>query len=101
MINSTIVTGIWDLNRDSLSEGWSRNFDHYKEKFTDLLKSLPEDVPLIVFVDKNTEDIVWQYRNKNNTIVYHHSKDDFKGNFFPFFEKIQEIRTNPEWKNIV
>lgn len=101
MINSTLVTGIWDLDRSSLSEGWGRNFDHYKEKFTDLLKSLPEDVPLIVFLDKTIEDIVWQHRNKKNTIIYHHSKDDFKGNFFPFFDKIQEIRTNPEWKNIV
>lgn len=101
MINSTIVTGIWDLNRDSLSDGWSRSFDHYKEKFTDLLKNLPEDVPLIVFIDKNNENIVWEHRNKNNTVVYYHSKDDFRGNFFPFFDKIQEIRNNPEWKNIV
>jgi hypothetical protein len=100
MINTTIVTGIWDLNRESLGEGWSRSFDHYKEKFSDLLKSLPKDVPLIVFIDKSIENLVWELRSKENTVIYHHSKDDFRGNFFPFFDKIQEIRNNPEWKNL-
>jgi hypothetical protein len=96
MLNSTIVTGIWDLGRDSLHEGWSRNFDHYINHFSVLLQNLP-DVPLIVYSDPNTEDIVWKYRDKSNTIVYHHKKDQFSGDFFPFFDKIQSIRTNENW----
>lgn len=101
MINSTIVTGIWDLNRSSLSEGWGRNFSHYTEHFSNLLKNLTDDVPLIVFIDKNIEDIVWKYRNKDNTRVYHHSIDNFGGNFFPFFDKVQEIRKENKWLNQV
>jgi len=97
VINSTIVTGIWDLSRDSLGDGWGRSFDHYINNFTNLLKNLPSDVPLIVFIDKNYEDLVYQYRNKENTKVYHHSKEEFKGSFFPFFDKVQEIRQKEEW----
>jgi hypothetical protein len=101
MINSTIVTGIWDLSRDSLGDGWGRSFDHYIDNFTNLLKNLPSDVPLIVFIDKNHENLVYQYRNKENTRVYYHSKEEFKGNFFPFFDKIQQIRQKEDWLNQV
>jgi hypothetical protein len=97
MINTTIVTGIWDLGRSNLSEGWSRNFDHYINNFKKLLSSLGEDVPVIVFIDKEHEDIVWSIRNRANTAVYHQNKDGFSGNFFPFFDKVQKIRTNNQW----
>ena len=33
MDNITIVTGLWNIKRDELSEGWSRTFEHYLEKF--------------------------------------------------------------------
>ena len=101
MINSTIVTGIWDLSRDSLSDGWGRKYDHYLNNFSKLLESLPEDVPLIVFGDIELEELVYSYRNKDNTKFYKHSKDDFKGNFFPFFDKVQKIRKKEEWLNQV
>lgn len=101
MINSTIVTGIWDLSRDSLGDGWGRSFDHYINNFTNLLKNLPSDVPLIVFIDKTNENLVYQYRDKENTRVYYHSKEEFRGNFFPFFDKIQHIRQKEEWLNQV
>jgi hypothetical protein len=97
MINSTIVTGIWNLNRDTLSEGWGRSFDHYIENFTTLLKNLGDDVPLIVFISKDIEDIVWKYRNKNNTVVYNHEVDQFSGTFFPFFDSVQKIRNDKKW----
>jgi hypothetical protein len=98
MINTTIVTGIWDLGRDSLGGSWKRNFQHYIDNFVTLLQSL-EDIPLIVFIDKNLEHIVWKHRKKQNTVVYHHSKDQFSGSFFPFFEDVQKIRNNPDWYN--
>jgi hypothetical protein len=100
MINTTLVTGIWDLDRNSLSEGWGRSFDHYINHFEQLLKNTL-DVPLIVFIDPNHEYIVWKYRDPKNTKVYHHKKEDFNGNFFPFFDQIQKIRTNSEWINQV
>ena len=32
----TIVTGLWDIKRDELTEGWSRSYEHYLEKFSQL-----------------------------------------------------------------
>lgn len=97
--NTTIVTGIWDLSRGDLSEGWGRNFDHYLSNFRKLLAV--DNINLAIFIDPSYEDFVWKYRSRENTVVYHHSKDQFAGNFFPFFDKIQSIRTNPEWTNQV
>jgi hypothetical protein len=96
MINTTIVTGIWDLNRDSLSANWSRSFQHYIDNFESLLQNLP-GIPLIVFIDPEYEYLVWKHRTKENTKVYYHTKNEFNGNFFPFFDKIQEIRNSPDW----
>jgi FkbM family methyltransferase len=99
--NTTIVTGIWDLGRDNLSDGWSRNFEHYINKFSELLQSLPHTTPLVVFIDPAHENIVWKYRSKDNTRTYSCKKEDFNSNFFPFFEHIQKIRNNPNWYNQV
>jgi hypothetical protein len=100
--NVSLVTGIWDLGRGSISDGgagegvWKRSFDHYIDNFKKLLAATI-DIPLIVFIDPSIEYIVWEIRKKENTAVYHHKKDDFGGNFFPFREKVESIRTNPEW----
>lgn len=96
--NTTIVTGIWDLGRDALSEGWSRNFEHYVQKFEELLQNLT-DTPVIVFIDPQHEHIVWKYRSKHNTAVYHQTKEQFNSAFFPFFDDVQKIRNNPDWYN--
>lgn len=97
--NTTIVTGIWDLGRDSLSEGWSRGFDHYIANFTKLLEM--QNLNLAIFIDPKHEELVWKHRTKDNTVVYHHTKDQFSGNFFPFFDAVQKIRTDPKWMNQV
>lgn len=96
----TFVTGIWDLGRDSSKPGWNRSFDHYITHFITLLNELKE-FNLIIFIDPSLEELVWKHRDKNNTRVYYHSKEDFKGPFFPFFDKIQHIRNDQEWYNQV
>lgn len=95
---TTLVTGIWDLGRDSMGDGWSRSFDHYLKNFDKLLTEL-KDINLIIFSDTTLEDFIWERRKKENTAVFNHSKENFSGNFFPFFDKIQEIRNKPEWYN--
>lgn len=50
MKNTTLVTGIWDLGRSELGEGWSRSFDHYVEAFKKLL-SATQDHNLAIFID--------------------------------------------------
>lgn len=98
--NISFVTGIWDLNRDNAPEGWSRSFDHYIDNFIILLNDM-KNFNLIIFIDPSLESLVWEHRNKNNTIIYYHTKDSFKEPFFPFFDQVQNIRHNPEWYNQV
>lgn len=96
----TFVTGIWDLKRGEAKPGWNRSFDHYKEHFRNLLTDL-KDFNMIIYVDPSMESFVWQHRSKENTQIVFHAKEQFKGNFFPFFDKVQEIRTDPKWYNKV
>lgn len=99
MNNTTIVTGIWDLGRDSLSEGWGRKFDHYINNFEKLLQV--SELNLAIFIDPSLEYLVWKHRDKSNTVVYHHTVDQFNGSFFPFFDKVQSIRESSSWQNQV
>lgn len=99
MNKTTIVTGIWDLGRDSLSEGWGRKFDHYIDNFKKLLSL--KNLNLAIFIDPKLEYLVWEHRDKSNTVVYHHTVDQFNSNFFPFFNEVQKIRTSETWQNQV
>ena len=98
MHNTTLVTGIWDLGRSNLDEGWSRKFDHYIDNFKKLLEAT-KDTKLCVFIDKEHEGIVWDIRDKSNTAVIPTPVSNFDSNFFPFYDEVQKIRTNPEWLN--
>jgi Bacterial protein of unknown function (HtrL_YibB) len=88
----TLVTGLWDIGRGNLTEGWSRSFDHYLNKFSDLLKV---DENLIIFGDEELESFVWKHRNKDNTQFILRGLDWFKS--APYYDKIQTIRNNEEW----
>jgi hypothetical protein len=96
MHNTTLVTGIWDLGRSGLEEGWSRKFDHYVDHFKRLLEAT-RDTNMCVFIDQENENIVWDIRDKSNTAVIHQPAKSFNSSFFPFFDKVQSIRTNPSW----
>jgi hypothetical protein len=98
MINTTLVTGIWDLNRGSAKEGWSRGFDHYISHFKTLLEST-NSIPMCVFISPENEDIVWERRDKSNTVVIHHGREKFNSDFFPFFNNVQLIRNKEDWYN--
>ena len=56
----TLVTGLWDIGRGDLQEGWSRSFPHYLEKFKQLLEV---DVNMIIFGDEELKDFVFNIRN--------------------------------------
>ena len=88
MSKLTLVTGLWNIKRDELGEGWSRSFEHYLEKFDQLLKV---DNNMIIFGDSSLEEFVFQRRSKDNTLFISRSTDWFKNEFF---EKIQKIRTD-------
>jgi hypothetical protein len=90
----TLVTGLWNIKRDELTEGWSRTFSHYLEKFDQLLKI---DNNLIIFGDSELEKFVSERRSPSNTQFILRDVSWFKSN--NYFDKIQTIRTNPDWYN--
>ena len=91
--NITLVTGLWDLRRDELTEGWARPFEsHYLKKFEDLLQL---DCNLIIFGDSELEKFVWERRKKINTQFVTRELSWFKNN--EYFDKIQKLRTDENW----
>ena len=51
----TLVTGLWDIGRGDLKEGWSRKYSHYLDKFSQLLTV---DNNMIIFGDQELKDFV-------------------------------------------
>jgi len=96
MNDITLVTGIWDIGRSELTEGWSRPYQHYLDKFEKLLKV---DSNLIVFGDESLKKFVFERRESHNTQFIVRDLNWFIQN--EFFNRIQEIRTNPDWFNQV
>ena len=92
---TTLVTGLWDLGRNDLTEGWSRSYEnHYLKKFDELLKM---ENNLIIFGDSELEKFVWERRDNSNTQFIKKDLSWFKDN--EFYDKVQKIRTNPDWYN--
>lgn len=96
MSKITLVTGIWDIGRSDLKEGWSRPFQHYLDKFE---KLLAVDTNMIIYGDKELEEFVWSKRESSNTQFILRDLSWFTSS--EFFDMIQKIRTNPEWYNQV
>jgi hypothetical protein len=94
MSNITLVTGIWDIGRGDLSEGWSRPFQHYLDKFEQLLKV---EENLIIFGEDEIEKFVFERRSPENTQFISRPLSWFQDN--EFFKNIQKIRTNEDWLN--
>lgn len=95
MSDITIVTGIWDIGRDGLSEGWSRSYSDYMKRF-DLV--LDFDVNMIIYGDSKLQEIVSKKRDPNKTQFILRNVEWFRNN--EFYNNIQTIRNNPEWKNL-
>lgn len=88
----TLVTGLWNLGRENLAEGWSRSYEHYLNKFEELLRV---DYNLIVFGDRELEQFVKQRRSEHNTQFVLRDIEWFKNN--NYYEQIQQIRLNEDW----
>jgi hypothetical protein len=92
----TLVTGLWDLGRDKLNEGWSRSYQHYLDKFKQLLQV---EENLIIFGDEELQRFVQDNRPSSNTQFVLRTTDWFKNN--DYYDLIQTIRNNPDWYNQV
>ena len=96
MSKITLVTGLWDIGRGDLQEGWSRSYTHYLEKFRQLLQV---NENLIIFGDEELLKFVGENRKSENTQFILRKLDWFKNN--EYYQMIQNIRTNPKWYNQV
>ena len=95
MSNITLVTGIWDIGRGELSEGWSRPYNHYLDKFEQLLKC---DENMIIFGDEELQKFVFERRSQDNTQFILRPMSWFRES--EFFDKVQKIRTDEKWQNL-
>ena len=96
MSNITLVTGIWDIGRGSLTEGWSRPYQHYLDKFEKLLEV---EENLIIFGDEELKEFVFERRNPDTTQFIVRPLSWFTSS--EFFPMIQKIRNNESWSNQV
>lgn len=93
--NITIVTGLWDLERENLN-GWAhRSFNSYKERFFEMLES---DVQMCVWIPEELKNDVLEKRKDKPTKIFIKENKDFE-TWNPFFEKIQKIRQDENWLN--
>jgi hypothetical protein len=90
----TLVTGLWNIKRDQLNQGWSRSFEHYLQKLEELLKV---ETNLIIFGEEEIREFVESRRSSDNTQFIARDTEWFK-NTVPY-DRIQEIRNNPDWYN--
>jgi hypothetical protein len=88
----TLVTGIWDIGRGELSEGWSRSYQHYLDKFEQLL-DVQEN--MIIFGDESLREFVFKKRNESNTQFIERPLSWFTNS--EFYNMIQVVRTRPSW----
>lgn len=95
MSKVTIVTGIWDIKRDGLTEGWNRNFEHYLTNLEKLLKTKDN---IIIFIEEKYKSFVEERRSLDNTLIIIRELDWFKSNTI-MYNMIQDIRSKPEWYN--
>jgi hypothetical protein len=90
--NYTIVSGLWNINRSD------RDFEsHYIPRFKEFLKI---DANLILFLPASLEDIVWEVRDRKNTLVKIFELEDLKNLYAPHWDKTQKIRQDEKWLNI-
>lgn len=91
----TIVTGLWDLKRGDI-EGWGkRDFQTYKDKFFELLKS---PVQMAIFIPESLREEVAKIRQKFPTKIYTKELVEFQ-RYNPFFKQINKIRKDKKWVN--
>jgi hypothetical protein len=91
----TIVTGIWDIKRNELSEGWGRDFNHY---ISNLKKLMRCNDNMIIYIESQYKELIDNIRKPENTLILVREQSWFKENK-SLFDKMQTIRTNPNWYN--
>ena len=94
----TLVTGIFNLNREDAKSHYKRDFTNfYIKNFIELLKSTA-NINMIIYIESKYSDIIYKYRSTHNTIVRIKEIDSFKKNF-KYYNQVSSIRKNATWLN--
>jgi hypothetical protein len=93
LTNVTVVTALFDIGRDTCKGYFKRNFDQYTGWFRNLL---PLNIPMVIYCEPFTEELVWQYRSKENTKVILMTTQDIV-EYFPYYQEVQDIRNQSAW----
>jgi hypothetical protein len=93
MSNLTIVTGLWDIKRGAIADGFKRDFSHYLECFARLLKV---DYNMVIYVPSELHEFVWQHRQHHNTRIVTKELSDLEN--FQFNPDVQRIRQSDVWR---
>jgi hypothetical protein len=86
----TLVTGIVDVGRAALTNGFGRPFDFYRDNFQALLSL---DVPMVIYADPSFE--MPDSRSARKLVPTDRSTLER----FAYFAQIQRIRESPVWRS--
>ena len=99
-MNTTLVTGLFDLKRGEMDTGFKRPFSQYLEHFDKLLRAC-KNTPMLVYVDESHVDFVLKAREGSvGTDVRTKKTEDFR-TWFSLYDKVNKIRQDPNWYNQV
>ena len=98
MSNITFVTALLDIKRSELiSATFNRPFKRYLDTLSILLRHL-QDKNVVIYIEKENEDLIRSIKTKN-LIVKHIDAENVRNS--EYYDKIQKIRQNDEWRNQV
>jgi hypothetical protein len=86
----TLVTALLDIGRGRLGRPFTEHYIYLLERL------LASDLPMVVYIEPEHEDLVWRYREPYNTRVVALRKSDLEA--LPWFDKVQRIRQSPAWR---
>jgi hypothetical protein len=99
-MNTTLVTGLFDLKRGEMDTGFKRPFSQYLEHFDKLLRAC-KNTPMLVYVDESHVNFVLKAREGSvGTDVRTKKTEDFR-TWFSLYDKVNKIRQDPNWYNQV
>lgn len=98
MSKITFVTALLDIKRSELSSGtFQRPFKRYLDTLSILLRHI-KDKNLVIYIEKEHEDLIRSIKS-DNIIIKYIDCDMIRQS--EYYEKIQSIRKNEEWRNQV
>lgn len=94
----TFVTALLDIKREELkSPAFKRPFKRYLDTLSVLLRHM-NDKYMVIYIEKENESLIKSIK-PNNIIIKYITADEIRQT--EYYDKIQNIRVNPQWKNQV